>query len=49
VQRLRRFGYEVERFYWGSGLVDDVPAPGLAAGGESAVAFGGQNRSVSRR
>ena len=25
VQRLRRLGHEVDRFYRGSGLVDDVP------------------------
>jgi membrane protein len=26
VQRLRRVGREIGRFYWGSGLCDDVPA-----------------------
>lgn len=26
VQRLRRIGREIGRFYWGSGLCDDVPA-----------------------
>ena len=26
MKRLRRIVHEVERFYWGSGLCDDVPA-----------------------
>jgi hypothetical protein len=26
VRRLRRVGREIGRFYWGSGLCDDVPA-----------------------
>src|SRR3954452_8746705 len=26
MKRVRRIAHEVERFYWGSGLCDDVPA-----------------------
>src|SRR3954470_8951515 len=26
MRRVRRIAHEVERFYWGSGLCDDVPA-----------------------
>jgi hypothetical protein len=50
VQRLRRLGYEVDRFHWGSGLVDDVPPwPGRLVATVVPLVLGAQRVGDRRR